>query len=186
MKVTCNATRSECNQRRLFAMFSIGDYMIYGVNGVCLISDICASPFDKKDTRMFYMLKPLGSTAGSVIYTPVDNVQVLMRPLMSRTEADLLVEQIPSISTLEIPTEKMRREIYRQTMQSCDPVQYVRLIKTVQARRAEMLQQHKRLSETDSDFERNAKLSLYHELALVLGVQYAEVEPYLASRVQSA
>ena len=39
-------------------MFSVGDYMIYGINGVCLVEDICASPFDKKDTRSFYMLKP--------------------------------------------------------------------------------------------------------------------------------
>ncbi len=167
-------------------MFSIGDYMIYGVNGVCLIQDICASPFDKKDTRTFYMLKPLGATSGSVIYTPTDNVQVPMRPLMSREDAERLIDRIPAIPPLEIPMEKMRREIYRQAMQSCNPEEYVRLIKTVHARRAEMLQQHKRLSETDSDFERNAKLSLYHELSVVLGVQYAEVEPYLVSRLQSA
>lgn len=167
-------------------MFSIGDYMIYGINGVCHIQDICASPFDKKDTRTFYMLKPLGASAGSVIYTPTDNVQVLMRPLMTRQNAEELIEQMPAIAPLEIPMEKMRRDIYRQAMHSCNPVEYVRLIKTVHARRAEMLQQHKRLSETDSDFEKNAKLSLYHELAVVLGVQYAEVEPYLISRLEIA
>lgn len=167
-------------------MFSIGDYMIYGVNGVCLIEDICASPFDKKDTRTFYMLRPLGATAGSVIYTPTDNAQVPMRPLMSREDAEQLIDQIPLVPLLEVPVEKLRREVYRQAMQSCNPVEYVRLIKTVHVRRAEMIRQHKRLSETDSDFERNAKLSLYHELAVVLGVQYAEIEPYLASRVQSA
>ena len=167
-------------------MFSIGDYMIYGVNGVCLIEDICASPFDKKDTRTFYMLRPLGATAGSVIYTPTDNAQVPMRPLMSREDAEQLIDQIPLVPLLEVPVEKLRREVYRQAMQSCNPMEYVRLIKTVHVRRAEMIRQHKRLSETDSDFERNAKLSLYHELAVVLGVQYAEVEPYLASRVQSA
>lgn len=167
-------------------MFSIGDYMVYGINGVCLVEDICASPFDKKDIRTFYMLKPLGASAGSVIYTPTDNVQVPMRPLMTRGEAEALIVQMPVIAPLEIPMEKMRRDIYRQTMQSCNPVEYVRLIKTVHKRRAEMLEQHKRLSETDSDFERNAKISLYHELAVVLGVQYAEVEPYLLSRLQTA
>ena len=167
-------------------MFSIGDYMVYGINGVCLVQDICASPFDKKDTRTFYLLKPLGASAGSVIYTPTNNEQVPMRPLMTRERAQELIEQMPGITPLEIPMEKMRREIYRQVMHSCDPVEYVRLIKTVYQRRMDMIQQHKRLSETDSDFERNAKLSLYHELAVVLGVQYAEVEPYLISRLQTA
>lgn len=167
-------------------MFSIGDYMVYGINGVCLVQDICASPFDKKDTRTFYLLKPLGASAGSVIYTPTDNEQVLMRPLMTRERVQELIEQMPGITPLEIPVEKMRREIYRQVMHSCDPVEYVRLIKTVYRRRMDMIQQHKRLSETDSDFERNAKLSLYHELAVVLGVQYAEVEPYLISKLETA
>ena len=167
-------------------MFEIGDYMVYGISGVCLVQDICASPFDKKDTRTFYSLKPLGSGASSVIYTPTDNVQVSMRPLMTRAQAEELIARLPELLPLEVPTEKMRRDIYRQTMQTCDPGEYVRLIKTVRRRRADMLAQHKRLSETDSDFERNAKLSLYHELAIVLDKPYAEIEQYLLPMMEIA
>ena len=167
-------------------MFSIGDYMVYGINGVCLVQDICASPFDKKDTRTFYLLKPLGASSGSVIYTPTDNEQVPMRPLMTKEQAEGLIGRMSELEPLEIPTEKMRRDLYRQAMHSCDPEQYVRLIKTVYHRRMDMMQQHKRLSETDSDFERNAKLSLYHELSVVLDVQYSEVEKYLVERLQTA
>lgn len=167
-------------------MFSIGDYMVYGINGVCLVQDICASPFDKKDTRTFYLLKPLGASSGSVIYTPTDNEQVPMRPLMTKEQAEGLIGRMSELEPLEIPTEKMRRDLYRQAMHSCDPEQYVRLIKTVYHRRMDMMQQHKRLSETDSDFERNAKLSLYHELSVVLDVQFGEVEQYLIERLQTA
>ena len=167
-------------------MFSIGDYMVYGINGVCLVQDICASPFDKKDTRTFYLLRPLGASSGSVIYTPTDNEQVPMRPLMTKEQAEGLIGRMSELEPLEIPTEKMRRDLYRQAMHSCDPEQYVRLIKTVYHRRMDMMQQHKRLSETDSDFERNAKLSLYHELSVVLNVQYGEVEQYLIERLQTA
>lgn len=167
-------------------MFSIGDYMVYGINGVCLVQDICASPFDKKDTRTFYLLKPLGASSGSVIYTPTDNEQVPMRPLMTKEQAEGLIGRMSELEPLEIPTEKMRRDLYRQAMHSCDPEQYVRLIKTVYHRRMDMMQQHKRLSETDSDFERNAKLSLYHELSVVLDVQFGEMEQYLIERLQTA
>ena len=167
-------------------MFSIGDYMVYGINGVCLVQDICASPFDKKDTRTFYLLKPLGASSGSVIYTPTDNEQVPMRPLMTRAQAEDLIGRMSKLEPLEIPMEKMRRDLYRQAMHSCDPEQYVRLIKTVYRRRLDMMQQHKRLSETDSDFERNAKLSLYHELSVVLDVKFAEIEQYLTDRLETA
>ena len=94
-------------------MFSVGDYMIYGINGVCQVQDICASPFDKKDTRTFYMLRPLATAAGSVIYTPTDNVQVAMRPLMTRAQAEELIACMPDLLPLEVPVERMRRDIYR-------------------------------------------------------------------------
>ena len=121
-----------------------------------------------------------------MIYTPTDNEQVPMRPLMTKEQAEGLIGRMSELEPLEIPTEKMRRDLYRQAMHSCDPEQYVRLIKTVYHRRMDMMQQHKRLSETDSDFERNAKLSLYHELSVVLDVQYSEVEKYLVERLQTA
>ena len=132
------------------------------------------------------MLRPLGTVADSVIYTPTDNAQVSMRPLMTRVQAEELIARLPDLLPLEVPAERMRRDIYRQTMQTCEPAEYVRLIKTVRKRRADMLAQHKRLSETDSDFERNAKLSLYHELALVLDMPYAEIEPYLLPYMEIA
>ena len=109
-----------------------------------------------------------------------------MRPLMTQAQARELIEKMPELMPLEVPTEKMRRDLYRQAMQTCDPEQYVRLIKTVSRRRIDMMQQHKRLSETDADFERNAKLSLYHELSVVLNVQYAEIEAYLIDRPETA
>ena len=71
-------------------------------------------------------------------------------------------------------------------MQSCAPVKYVSLIKTVRRRRADMIAAHKRLSETDSDFERNAKISLYHELAVALDKPYAEIEPYVLEKLETA
>ena len=34
-------------------MFEKGETVYYGTAGVCKVSDICRSPFDKKDDRMF-------------------------------------------------------------------------------------------------------------------------------------
>ena len=82
-------------------MFKVGDHVVYGTNGVCLISDVTRSPFDKRDTRTFYVLKPLSGASTSLIYTPVDNEQVLMRPLLDRREAEALLEEIDRIPCLE-------------------------------------------------------------------------------------
>ena len=61
-------------------MFSVGELMIYGTNGVCRVDEICNSPFDSSDTRLFYKLTPTPDRSNLVIYTPVDNDKVIMRP----------------------------------------------------------------------------------------------------------
>ena len=65
-------------------MFNIGDLLFYGTNGVCRVSEICSSPFDSSDTRSFYKLTPIAENTSLVIYTPVENTQVVMRSLISK------------------------------------------------------------------------------------------------------
>ena len=48
-------------------MFKVGDHVVYGTNGVCLVSDITPSPFDKNDRRTYYVLKPLSGASTSLI-----------------------------------------------------------------------------------------------------------------------
>ena len=37
-------------------MFEIGDYIVYGINGICRVESIGPSPYDKADTRTFHRL----------------------------------------------------------------------------------------------------------------------------------
>ena len=116
-------------------MFDIGDLLFYGTNGVCRVSEICASPFDLNDTRQFYKLTPIAENSSLVIYTPVDNTQIIMRPLISKEEAEALVARIPDIEKVSVAVEKHRKEAYRDTIREGDPEGYVKIIKTVRARR---------------------------------------------------
>ena len=68
-------------------MFEIGDLIVYGTNGVCRVDGMSRSPYDAGDDREYYVLKPLYDQANSVIYTPVTNENVVMRPLLSREKA---------------------------------------------------------------------------------------------------
>ena len=66
-------------------MFNIGDYILYGKNGVCRLTDICSSPFDENDTRTYYKLQTQHG-ASSVIFTPTDT-KIASRKLMTKEEA---------------------------------------------------------------------------------------------------
>lgn len=167
-------------------MFAIGDKIIYGSDGVFVVSEYANSPIDKNDKRQFYILKPAHGPEGNVIYTPVDNDKISMRPIMTKEEALHFIEQIPSVGVITVEREKNRREKYREVMHDAHGLEYVSIIKTVYMRREEFMKQKKRLPESDNEYERKAKICLYGELSLALDIPLSEVESFITERIHSA
>ncbi|MCQ2354530.1 MAG: CarD family transcriptional regulator [Clostridia bacterium] len=164
-------------------MFEIGELMIYGTNGVCRVKDICHSPFDAADERLFYTLSPLNDNTNLIIYSPVDNESVVMRPLISEETAKKLLDDLANIGLVEVPVEKRRRDVYRDVMKTGDPAAYVSIIKTVMHRRNEFRRTRRRLPDLDNDFEHTAKNSLYGELSEVLGKTRDEIHSIFITAV---
>ena len=167
-------------------MFGVGEYIIYGINGICRVAEVGPSPYDKEDKRTFYLLIPVNNPMSSTIYTPIDNERVPMRRLMTREEIDALIAAMPEIETLSVPVEKQRREIYRSVIGGLDPQGYVKVIKTVRRRRAELTAAHKHFPVTDLEYGRLAKHLLCSECAHVLGISEEDVDRYITDRIGEA
>lgn len=165
-------------------MFKLGEMMMYGTNGVCRVGEICSSPFDKSDPRTFYTLMPLSDNSNLVIYTPVDNDNVIMRYLISREEAEALLRDFASYELITVDIEKKRRDIYREIVQSGEPGNYIRIIRTVKKRREDFRRTRRRLPDLDNDFEHTAKKCLYSELSVVLGMTRDEVHKLICKKLE--
>lgn len=48
-------------------MFAVGEYIVYGTNGICRVEGIGPAPYDKSDTRVFYLLVPVNNPLSSTI-----------------------------------------------------------------------------------------------------------------------
>ncbi|MBE6646014.1 MAG: hypothetical protein E7611_00040 [Ruminococcaceae bacterium] len=166
-------------------MFSIGDCIVYGSEGVYTVSEYTSSPIDKNDTRQFYVLRPVHGPAGNVIITPVGNDKVKMRAVMSREEALAFIDRMPEIPTLTVEREKNRREVYRQALANASGDEFVKIIKTVMERREELLKAKKRLSESDNDYEKKAKFCLHGELSISLGIPIDQMDEFIKNRLSS-
>ena len=167
-------------------MFEIGEYIVYGINGICRVEEICPSPYDKTDTRTYYLLVPLHNPMASTIYTPVDNERVPMRRLMTPDQVEALIDAMPQIELLSIPVEKQRREVYRTAIGELRPEGYVSVIKTVHRRRVDLTAAHKHFPVSDLEYGRLAKHLLYSECAHVLGIEEDGVEAYIEKRIGKA
>ncbi len=166
--------------------YQIGEYVIYGHNGICRISDIGNPGFSGVEkTKMYYSLEPL-NTKGSKIYSPVENPKVMIRPVMEKKEAEALIAQIPEIEELWIVNEKMREEKYKDSILTGDPVEWVKIIKTLYLRGKDWEKQGKKITATDERYLKQAEENLYSELSFALGKEKEEMEEYITKKCEAA
>lgn len=164
-------------------MFQIGEYIIYGMNGVCRVDEIGPMNMSGVDSdRVYYTLLPL-YTKGSRVFTPVDNKKVIMRPVITEKEAYDLIDEMKNIELIDEADDKHRELAYKESLKSCDCRELVRIINTVSKRKAERLEQGKKMSACDEKYLKQAEDGLYGELAISLKMEKDKVEEFIGSRL---
>jgi len=138
-----------------------------------------------KDDKLYYSLEPVYDK-GCRLFTPVDNEKVKMRPVLTREEADALIEQIQEIDTLWVKDEKNREQIYKEAIRTCSCVEWVRIIKTLYIRKESRLAAGKKVTSNDAKYLHMAEDSLYGELSVVMGIPRDEMESYISRRVKES
>ncbi|MCI6018549.1 MAG: CarD family transcriptional regulator [Clostridiales bacterium] len=165
-------------------MFEKGSYVIYGGTGVCEVVDVTTMDIDgiPKD-RLYYVLKPNEQKSGK-IYTPVENQKAVLRRIISREEADALIDDIPNIEDVWVPNERQREERYKECIHSCQCSELVKIIKTLYLQRKRRRAQGKKATATDEKYMKIAEENLYSELAVSLGIPKSEMLQYINERIR--
>ena len=89
-------------------MFEIGDFIVYGNNGICEVKDVTTiSMQNAPKDRLYYLLSPLHRKE-SKIFTPVDSGKTVMRAVLTKEEANALIDDIPEIEELWVSNDKLR------------------------------------------------------------------------------
>ena len=165
-------------------MFEIGTCIICGQHGVCKVEAIGPLKlFESAEEKEYYTLNPLYSKGG-VIYVPADSDKIVMREILSRAEAEKLLEEMEEIDELRIDNEKRREEILKKSLRSCDYREWARIIKTLYLKKKRRLAQGKKVTASDERYLKAAEECLCGELAVALGLQKKEVEKYILSHIR--
>lgn len=165
-------------------MFHVGDYIIYGSNGVCKVDKVGPMELDgvSRD-RMYYTLIPVYSK-GSKVFTPIDNHKVVMRPILTTEEANVLIDNIQSIDVMWEADDRKREEGFKEALRSCDCREWIKIVKTLYLRRKKRIAAGKKVTASDGKYLHLAEESLYGELAVVLNMKKEKVEEFIVERVK--
>lgn len=164
-------------------MFKVGEYIVYGLNGVCEVEEVGPMELSGvQSDKIYYTLAPV-YTKGSRVYTPVDNQKVIMRSVMSKKEICNLIDQMKEIELIEAADDKSREAAYKEALRSCDCLEWMRIIGTARKRKEERIAQGKKMSACDERYLKQAQDILNGEFALGLGIEKQEVEQFIEQRV---
>lgn len=166
-------------------MFEVGEFVIYGSSGVCRVEKIGAlGGRGPERKRQYYTLKPRYSS--ETIYAPVDT-EVFMRKVISREEAEQLIERIPELPAV-ICNDRNTRALtdhYKATLRSHACEDLMQTIKAVYLKGVRAAEQKRKPGQVDQYFGKRAEDLLHGELAVALGIPLEEVKPYIAQRLEA-
>ena len=160
-------------------MFAVGELVVYGGEGVCRVGAVGPSQLPGADkTKLYYTLLPL-YRSGQVV-TPVDT-RVLMRPILTQQQAQLLVESLAALQPEEKLPANVRalKDYYQSVVTSYDCVATARLLHTLEARRLCAAAAGKKPSQMDERYVKRAEDQLFGELGAALGMPRGDVAAYL-------
>ncbi|MGN0291134.1 MAG: CarD family transcriptional regulator [Lachnospiraceae bacterium] len=164
-------------------MFEVGDFIIYGSNGVCRVENV--GSMDMKGVpsdKMYYTLVPVYSSK-SKVFTPVDNAKVIMRPVISEQEAYELIDHIKEMQGFSIEDEKNRDTVFKEALKKCDCRELIRIIKTVYEKKLARQAEGKKMTAGDERYFKIAEENLYGEFAVALGIKKEEVGSLIEQRI---
>lgn len=165
-------------------MFQKGEKIIYGSKGVFEVEDITTIQTEGvPGDRLYYVLRPL-NVSGSMTYTPVDNDRVVMRPLITRPEAEHLIEEIPEIEELRVTSEKQREQTYKECIRTASCREYIRIIKTLTHRKTARLNRGKKITATDERYLKQAEDALFSEFSVLFSVPQEEMPRFINEKLR--
>lgn len=167
-------------------MYQIGDLIVYGSTGVCRVEAV-ETPRHRpgEEERQYYLLRPLYQDG--TIRIPVDT-KVFMRPVISREEAEKLIDAIPGMNA-EVYHERNFTQLaahYQEALGSHECSDLIELVMSIYAKKQDAENKKRKFGQVDARFMKRAESLLYGEFSVALGIPFDDVQGYIASRVSGA
>lgn len=163
-------------------MYAIEDFIYYENMGICQVTDISMQRI-AGESQLYYTLQPLHESC--VVYTPVGSDKVFTRPVISKGEAERLIDTIPSIQAEPYHNSILGRlaEHYTAALKTHDCANLIELTMSIYAKKEELEGQNRKFGAIDEKFMKLAEDLLFDELSVALDISRDEVTTYIESRV---
>ena len=164
-------------------MYQVGDHVLYGIHGVCRIAGLEQRIIDRKRVE-YFILEPVNQVEAR-FYVPTGNPAALskLRKVLNREELDRLLCSAEACQDCWIPDDNQRRNRYRELISSGDRAALLAMVGTLYRHKEEQAAAGRKFYLCDENFLRDAQKLLESEFSLVLGIEPAQVGPYVLQKL---
>lgn len=155
-------------------MYKIDDFVVYR-HDVCKIKDIKEN---KLTGKTYYVMTPLDDES-LIIDIPTEDKMGFLRDIISKEDAEKLINYIPNIEPLSGIRDKDLVYLYKQLINTGTHENLIKIIKTTYLRNEDRLNNKRKISEKDSTYFKLAEKYLYNELSISLDMTVDEVKNYI-------
>lgn len=165
-------------------MYQIGEKVVYGIHGVCIVVDREERTVDRK--RVTYLaLEPVGQD-GSRYLVPTHNPAAMgkIRRMLSKEELESLLDSDHIHADCWILDENQRKQTYRDLIVSGDRARLLQMVYTLYRHRKAQTAAGRKCHLCDENFLRDAEKLLVGEFAQVLNMEQDQAKQYIRSRLK--
>lgn len=165
-------------------MYQVGDKVVYGVHGVCVVVDQEERVIDRQK-RVYLALEPVNSD-GSRYLVPTHNETAMakVRPMLSAQELETLIRSEQVRSEGWIADENQRKQSYRELIGSGDRIKLMQMVHALYSHKADLAAAGKKFHLCDDNFLRDAEKLLAGEFSIVLGMPQEDARQYIRSHLK--
>lgn len=165
-------------------MYQAGDWVVYGVHGVCRVIGTEKQLVNRKRT-LYLVLEPM-SQAESRFYLPADNPTAMakLKAVLSRDELTALIDSEDVRKDAWIQEENRRKQYYRELISSGDRIALMQMITTLYRYKADQQAAGRKFHQSDDNFLRDAERLLASEISLVMELSPEDARSYLREHLQ--
>ena len=150
-------------------MFSVGQNVLYGTNGVCVVDDITEKKVGKVSME-YYVLKPL-DTNFSTLFVPVNNEKLVkkIRSIMTKDKIEEVLSKLPDSGEWN-DNKQERSEEFKEIISEGEFGELIKMIRLIYSHSAELSNLGRHLHMSDERFLKEAEKMVSEEIALVYNI----------------
>ena len=165
-------------------MYSLGEKVIYGVQGVCVVADLEHRIIDGKQVTYLVLEPP--EQSGSRYLIPIHNAAAMakVRPILSREDMEAMLASGRCRTDIWISEEGKRKLCYKELITSNDREQLAGMVAALYRHRAALAAAGKKIHMSDENFLRDAEKILSGEIAAALNQTPTDALKYLRKKLK--